>query len=109
ADVLLCVRGGTMDGAQISLGQVANLRLRTGPSMLRDENGQLAGYVFADTARAIDDYVHEAQRMAPSRGQMPPGYRRSWAGQFRYLERAKARLAIAVPLTLFIIFLLLYF
>jgi Cu(I)/Ag(I) efflux system membrane protein CusA/SilA len=103
------VRVATMDGAQIALGQVANLRLRTGPSMLRDENGQLAGYVFADTARPIDDYVHDAKKAVADKVKLPPGYRLDWAGQYRYLERAKARLAIVVPLTLFIIFLLLFF
>ena len=103
------VRVATMDGAQIALGQVANLRLRTGPSMLRDENGQLAGYVFADTSRPIDDYVHDAKKTVADRVKLPPGYRLDWAGQYRYLERAKARLAIVVPLTLLIIFMLLFF
>jgi Cu(I)/Ag(I) efflux system membrane protein CusA/SilA len=77
--------------------------------MLRDESGQLAGYVFADTARPIDDYVHDAKKAVAARVALPPGYRLEWAGQYRYLERAKARLAIAVPVTLFIIFLLLFF
>jgi len=103
------VRVATMDGAQISLGQVANLRLRSGPSMLRDENGQLAGYVFADTARPIDDYVRDAKKAVSDKVKLPPGYRLDWAGQYRYLERAKARLAIVVPVTLAIIFMLLFF
>jgi Cu(I)/Ag(I) efflux system membrane protein CusA/SilA len=103
------VRVATMDGAYIALGQVANLKLRTGPSMLRDENGQLAGYVFVDTARPIGDYVHDAKRAVAEKVSLPPGYRLDWAGQYRYLEHAKARLAIVVPVTLFIIFLLLFF
>ena len=103
------VRVATMDGAQISLGQVANLRLRSGPSMLRDENGQLAGYVFADTARPIDDYVRDAKKAVMEKVKLPPGYRLDWAGQYRYLERAKARLATVIPLTLAIIFMLLFF
>jgi Cu(I)/Ag(I) efflux system membrane protein CusA/SilA len=103
------VRVATMDGSQIGLGQVSGLKLRTGPSMLRDENGQLAGYVFADTARPIDDYVNDARRAVSDKVQLPPGYRLEWAGQYRYLERAKARLLLVVPLTLFVIFLLLYF
>jgi Cu(I)/Ag(I) efflux system membrane protein CusA/SilA len=103
------VRVATMSGAQVSLGQVANLNLRSGPSMLRDENGSLAGYVFADTARPIDDYVHDAKKAVADKVQLPPGYRLEWAGQYRYLERAKARLAIVVPVTLAIIFLLLFF
>ncbi|HZX65552.1 MAG TPA: efflux RND transporter permease subunit, partial [Myxococcales bacterium] len=103
------VRVATMSGAQVALGQVANLNLRSGPSMLRDENGSLAGYVFADTARPIDDYVHDAKKAVADKVQLPPGYRLEWAGQYRYLERAKARLAIVVPVTLAIIFLLLFF
>ena len=103
------VRVATADGAQIALGQVAHLKLRTGPSMLRDENGQLAGYVFADTARPIDDYVQDAKKAVADKVKLPPGYRLEWAGQYRYLERAKARLAIVVPVTLFLIFLLLFF
>jgi Cu(I)/Ag(I) efflux system membrane protein CusA/SilA len=103
------VRVATMDGAQISLGQVANLRLRSGPSMLRDENGQLSGYVFADTSRPIDDYVRDAKKAVADKVQLPPGYRLDWAGQYRYLERAKARLGIVVPVTLAIIFMLLFF
>jgi copper/silver efflux system protein len=102
------VRVSTMDGAQIALGQVANLKLRTGPSMLRNENGQLAGYVFADTSRPIEDYVKDAKRAVAEKVKLPSGYRLEWAGQYRYLERAKARLALVVPLTLFIIFFLLF-
>src|SRR5207237_3458902 len=82
---------------------------RSVPSMQRDENGSLAGYVFADTTRPIDDYVHDAKKAVADKVQLPPGYRLEWAGQYRYLERAKARLAIVVPLTLAIIFLLLFF
>ncbi len=102
------VRVAAADGAQVALGQVAELKLRTGPSMLRDENGQLAGYVFADTARPIDDYVRDAKK-AVAQIALPPGYRLEWAGQYRYLERAKERLKLVVPFTLLLIFLLLYF
>ena len=102
------VRVAAADGAQVALGQVAELKLRTGPSMLRDENGQLAGYVFADTARPIDDYVREAKQ-AVAKLALPPGYRLEWSGQYRYLERAKERLKLVVPFTLLLIFLLLYF
>src|SRR5205085_8379078 len=103
------VRVATMGGAQIALGQVANLELRTGPAMLRDENGQLSGYVYADTGRPIDDYVRDAKKVVAEKVKVPPGYRLDWAGQYRYLERAKARLAIVVPFTLLIIFMLLFF
>ena len=103
------VRVTTMNGSQVALGQLADLKLRTGPSMLRNENGQLAGYVFADTSRPIDDYVHDAKAAVARAVQLPPGYRLEWTGQYRYLGRAKARLLIVVPLTLFVIFLLLFF
>ncbi|MCA1828969.1 MAG: efflux RND transporter permease subunit [Myxococcales bacterium] len=103
------VRVATMDGAQIALGQVADLKLRTGPAMLRDENGQLSGYVYADTSRPIDDYVQDVKKAVAEKVKLPPGYRLDWAGQYRYLERAKARLAIVVPFTLLIIFMLLFF
>ncbi len=97
----------TADGAQIPLAQVARLVSREGPAMLRDEGGRLYAYVFADTTRPIADYVADARRAIAARVKLPPGYRLEWAGQFRYLERAKARLALVVPLTLAVIFLLL--
>jgi Cu(I)/Ag(I) efflux system membrane protein CusA/SilA len=97
----------TAAGAQIPLGQVAHLVSREGPSMLRDEGGRLYGYVFADTTRPIADYVADARRAIAAQVKLPPGTRLEWAGQFRYLERAKARLALVVPLTLAVIFLLL--
>jgi copper/silver efflux system protein len=99
----------TKAGAQIPLGQLAHLVSRDGPSMLRDEGGQLYAYVFADTARPIEDYVKDARAAVEAHVTLPPGYRLQWAGQYRYLERAKARLAVVVPVTLAIIFLLLLF
>ncbi len=98
----------TPGGAQIPLGQLARLVSRDGPSMLRDEGGRLFSYVFADTARPIEDYVQDARKAVQANVKLPPGYRLEWAGQYRYLERAKARLAIVVPVTLAIIFLLLF-
>jgi len=103
------VRVVTPDGAQVALGELAHLRLRTGPSMLRDEGGSLAAYVFVDTSRPIADYVRDAKQAVAQQVKLPPGYRLDWAGQYRYLERAKERLSIVVPLTLLIIFLLLFF
>jgi len=76
--------------------------------MLRDEGGRLYSYVFADTARPIEDYVQDARRAVAQSVQLPPGTRLEWAGQYRYLERAKGRLAIVVPITLLVIFLLLF-
>ena len=99
----------TPDGAQVPLSDVARLRFRDGPAMLREENGQLYGYVFADTSRPLDDYVHDARRAVAKSLTLPSGFRLEWVGQYRYLERAKARLALAVPATLLLIFLLLFF
>ncbi len=103
------VRVATPDGAQVGLGELAHLRSRNGPSMLRDEGGSLAAYVFVDTSRPIADYVKDAKQAVAQNVKLPPGYRLDWAGQYRYLERAKERLSVVVPLTLVIIFLLLYF
>jgi Cu(I)/Ag(I) efflux system membrane protein CusA/SilA len=97
----------TPDGAQIPLGQLARLVSRDGPAMIRDEGGRLYSYVFADTDRPIADYVQEARKLVSERVALPSGYRLEWAGQYRYLERAKARLAFVVPMTLALIFLLL--
>jgi copper/silver efflux system protein len=106
-DDLRRVLVATPSGAQIPLGQLADVRSRTGPSMLRDEGGRLYSYVFADTARPIEDYVQDARRAVAQSVQLPPGTRLEWAGQYRYLERARTRLAWVVPLTLLVIFLLL--
>ena len=75
--------------------------------MIRDEGGQLYAYVFADTARPIEDYVVEARKAVAAKVEVPAGYRLEWAGQYRYLERAYARLWIMGPLTLVLIFFLL--
>jgi len=101
------VRVATPGGSQVALGELATLRWRTGPSMIRDEGGSLAEYVFVDTPRPIADYVKDAQA-AVAGVALPPGYRLEWVGQYRYLERAKERLAVVVPVTLVLIFLLLY-
>jgi Cu(I)/Ag(I) efflux system membrane protein CusA/SilA len=106
-DELRRVLVATPAGAQVPLGELADIRSRTGPAMLRDEGGRLYSYVFADTARPIEDYVRDAKRAVREQVQLPAGTRLEWAGQYRYLERARARLAIVVPVTLLIIFLLL--
>jgi copper/silver efflux system protein len=99
----------TMNGAQVPLGQLAELRLTSGPAMIRDEDGQLAGYVFVDMAgRDIGSYVEEAKKKVAEQVQLPTGYTLSWSGQYEYIQRAKERLIYVVPLTLLIIFVLLY-
>src|SRR5579884_651922 len=76
---------------------------------IRDEGGSLVGYVFVDVAgRDLGGYVAQARRAVAAQVPLPPGYRLGWAGQFEYLERAEARLALVVPLTLLIVFVLLY-
>jgi Cu(I)/Ag(I) efflux system membrane protein CusA/SilA len=99
----------TPTGAQVPMAQLADLRITTGPPSIRDEGGQLVGYVFIDvTGRDLVGYVEEAKKMIAQMVQIPKGYYLSWAGQFQYFERAKARLIVVVPLTLAIIFVLLF-
>jgi copper/silver efflux system protein len=99
----------TPSGAAVPLGQVASLRLTQGPANIRTENAQLAVYIFVDFRdRDIGGYVADARRAVAEQVNFPPGYRVAWSGQFEYLQRAEARMKIVVPLTLFIIFLLLY-
>jgi Cu(I)/Ag(I) efflux system membrane protein CusA/SilA len=99
----------TPAGAQIPLRQVADIEFSTGPPMIRSEDGKLVGFVFVDIAgRAIADYLEEARAAVAESVELPPGTRLEWAGQFKYLERAKARLKIVVPLTLAIVFFLLF-
>ncbi|HKN87690.1 MAG TPA: CusA/CzcA family heavy metal efflux RND transporter, partial [Nitrospiraceae bacterium] len=99
----------TPHGAKIPMAQLAQISLTTGPPSIRDEQGSLAGIVFVDVAgRDLAGYVAEAQRVIRKQVQLKPGYRLEWGGQFEYLERAKARLQIVVPLTVFLIFVLLY-
>src|SRR5262249_23629739 len=80
-----------------------------GAAMIRNELGQLVGFVFVDVVgRDLGGYVEEAKRTVAERVQMPPGYTLLWAGQFEYQLRAKETLKVAVPFTLLIVFLLLY-
>jgi len=101
----------TSTGAQIPITQVADIRFRTGPPMLRNEDGQLVGFVFVDVNAAIGiaDYVELAKQVVLDKVSLAAGYRLEWAGQFKYFERAKARLQVLVPLTVFSILLMLFF
>jgi len=107
-DALERVLIATPSGAQIPLGQVADVVFRTGPPMVRSEDGRLVGFVFVDTDRPIADYVEEARRVVDAEVELPSGVRLEWAGQFRYFERAKERLMLVVPITLLIVVLLLW-
>jgi Cu(I)/Ag(I) efflux system membrane protein CusA/SilA len=97
------------DGMAIPLGQVASIKITQGAPSIRTENAQLVDYIYVDLhGRDLGGYVADAQRAVQQQVKFPPGYHIEWSGQFEYLERAKARLQTVVPLTLFIIFLLLY-
>lgn len=100
----------TPTGAQIPISQVADIHFRTGPMMLRNEDGQLVSFVFVDVSGMIGiaDYVNLAREVVADNVEIAPGYRIDWAGQFAYYERAKARLTILVPLTIVLIFFMLY-
>ena len=96
-------------GGFVPLGAVAEVKLTRGATSIRTENGQLAVYIFVDMAgRDLGGYVAEARAAVAKEVKFPPGTYVQWSGQFEYLERAEARLKIVVPLTLMIIFLLLY-
>jgi len=99
----------TPTGRQIPIVQLAELRFAQGPPMIRNELGQLVGFVFVDVVgRDLGGYVEEAKRVVAERVQLPPGYTLLWAGQFEYQLRAKETLKVVVPFTLLLIFLLLY-
>jgi Cu(I)/Ag(I) efflux system membrane protein CusA/SilA len=94
---------------QIPIAQLGEVKLASGPSMLRDENGLLSGYVYVDIAgRDLGGYVEEAKR-AVNRGlKLPAGYSISWSGQYEGIARVRQRLMLVVPLTLFLVMMLLY-
>jgi Cu(I)/Ag(I) efflux system membrane protein CusA/SilA len=94
---------------QLPLNQLAELRLTTGPGMLRNENGMLTGYVYVDVAgRDLGSYVAEARQVVREGLKLPPGYAIEWSGQYEAMERVRQRLQIVLPLTLFLILVLLY-
>jgi Cu(I)/Ag(I) efflux system membrane protein CusA/SilA len=98
-----------MGGAQVPLAQLADIRVVSGPAMIRDEDGQLSGYVYVDMAgRDIGSYVEEAKNKVAEQVRLPPGYTLVWSGQYEYMQRVKERLMYVVPLTLLVIFVLLY-
>jgi copper/silver efflux system protein len=99
----------TANGASIPLGQVATVKLVQGPASIRTENAQLAAYIYVDARdRDLGSYVADAKKAVASAVTFPPGYYAVWSGQFEYYERAKQRLSVVIPLTLLIVFLLLY-
>jgi len=100
----------TPSGAQVPLIQLADIRLQTGPPMIKNEQGFLAGFLYVDVSgRDMGNYVDEAKRIVAEKVKLPAGYNLIWSGQYEYLQRVIERLWIVVPITLFIVFLLLYF
>jgi len=98
-------------GAAIPLGELADVRVVTGPPMIKDENGVIVGYVFADidpTARDLGGWVNDAKAVVASQLKLPAGYRLQWTGQYEFLEQMEARLRYIVPLTLVLVVGLLY-
>ncbi len=96
-------------GVQVPLSAVADIVVRFGPSMVRNENGILTGYVYVDTTSSdIGRYVDDAKRIVAEKMQLPKGYSLAWSGQYENMLRVKERLKVVLPLTLLIIILLLW-
>ena len=99
----------TPAGAHIPLAEVADIRVESGPGMIKTENARLNGWIYIDIqGRDLGSYVVDAQRTVAEQVKLPPGYSISWSGQYEYMVRAKEKLATVVPVTLVIIVLLLY-
>ncbi|GHX36211.1 cation transporter [Vibrio cholerae] len=99
----------TPSGARIALGDVADIRYEDGPPMIKTENARPNGWVFVDIdGRDLGSYVEEAKQAVAKQLDMPAGYSLAWSGQYEYMERAKERLVVVVPITIAIIMLLLY-
>ncbi|ROH85657.1 efflux RND transporter permease subunit [Stagnimonas aquatica] len=99
----------TMQGATVTLGQIAEVVIADGPPMIKSENSRPNGWVYVDIrGRDLGGYVAEAKKVVAEQVQLPAGYSIAWSGQFEYLERASKRLKLVVPFTLAIILLLLY-
>lgn len=99
----------TADGAQIPLGELATLSINRGATEIRTENALLSAYVYVDTRNSdLGEYVRLAQAAVAEAVDFPPGYYATWSGQYEYMQRAAAKMKIVVPVTLMLIFLLLY-
>jgi Cu(I)/Ag(I) efflux system membrane protein CusA/SilA len=99
----------TPTGAQIPLGQLAELRINSGSPMIRSENAQRTSWVYVSVGdRDLGGYIQEARRAVDREVPLPAGYTRMWSGQYEYLEKANQHLMIVIPITLVLIVLLLY-
>ena len=97
--------------AAVPLGQLADVRVATGPPMIKDENGQLVGYVYADldtTTRDLGGWVDDAKALVSAHVRVPPGYRLQWTGQYEFLAQMEQRLRYVIPLTLLLVVALVY-
>ena len=100
----------TPTGAQVPIGQLADIRIVKGPPMIKSENARNSAYVYVDlTGIDVGTYVKKARAVVQEQIKLPPGYSLVWSGQYEYMIRAQKRLMIVVPMTLLAIFLLLYF
>ncbi len=100
----------TPHGGQVPLGRLAEINLTTGAAMIKSENARPNAWVFVDIERGADlgGFVQQARQVVADNVDLPPGYSLKWSGQFEYLERANRRLKVLIPITLAIVFLLLY-
>lgn len=99
----------TKTGAQIPLSQIAEVKIVDGPPMLKSENGRLNGWIYITLNNTdLVKYVEQGKQQLQKKLKLPAGYSISWTGQFEYIQRAKEQLATIVPMTLIIIFILLY-
>ncbi len=108
-DAISEVLVATPSGAHVPIRQLANITVRSGPSMIRNENGMLSGYVYVDTASEdIGGYVDQARKLIQGKIILPEGYTFTFSGQYENMQRVLERLKVVLPLTLFLIILLLY-
>ena len=99
----------TPSGAQVPLGELAHIEARTGAPSIRTENAMLATYIYLDTRESdLGSYVQAAQEAVAEHVEFPPGYFITWSGQYEYMERAAEKMRVVIPVTLALIFLLLY-
>lgn len=99
----------TANGSQIALGDLAEINITQGPPMLKSENARLSNWIYVDLrGRDLKSAVEEMQQRVAQQVQLPQGVTLSWSGQFEYLERATAKLKLVLPVTIMIIFILLF-
>ena len=108
-DALNRVLVPTASGQHIPVSQLAELEFVQGPAMIRDEDALLAGYIYVDVSgRDVGSYVEEAKKVVRERLQLPTGYAITWSGQYEAMERVREKLTLVIPITLFLILMLLY-